>query len=589
MTEATVLTPPGSTARWVAPALAVATGLAAVSGICGILARLPQTQTLPLLTDQPDVDAVLSRSAVVGVGMLAAFGVFALLVMRRGGGEQDTAQRRAALLRHLAPAMATLAAAGLWWRTQEATRELFEDAHEQQAALRGSDVAGLASIAWLCACLAVLVLAAVAGVGGPRRPDGSDDRHRRVLVPAIAAFTALAVGGVSVLALDWPTVHQLAAAPAEPAEVNIAGPVAYEIPIDTDADAFLVAGGPGLLRSIGKSSTPDGVEALSGATGEQVWSFSYPDLWVHGIAVSAANPETGGVAVLQASYRSHLVLIGLDAATGTPLWTRPDTGALTADRFGRPQVSSQRFLSVRSVRPSPTSSRRQREWTVRELRTGNPLWSFTAGSDCDFAPTLTETFVLTPRCGDAEGIDVLDGQSGARHDSLTAEDLGAGVSATDRLRASPLPGTDLVALSSPVFPVTQVRPAALIDIATGTIVRQLPANNGVAVLDARTLILTDAQHQQVILNLDTDAAIETGLSTETLKYNTGFGSVWARVGDRWVTLTPLPGQMPALHVFSHEEPMETYPSPCSSENVPNVKAIAGALLVNCADRIVAVR
>jgi hypothetical protein len=35
--------------------------------------------------------------------------------------------------------------------------------------------------------------------------------------------------------------------------------------------------------------------------------------------------------------------------------------------------------------------------------------------------------------------------------------------------------------------------------------------------------------------------------------------------------------------------MKTYPSPCTSADVPKVAAINGALLVNCGDRIVTVR
>lgn len=589
MTEVITLTAPGSAARWVGPAAGVAVGLAAASSVCSLLARLRQDPSLALVTERPDVASVLSRITVVGAAMLVAICIYAALTIgRTGDGNDDAAQRRTVLLRYLAPAIATLGAIGLWWRIQDPTTELLDDARTQQAAFDGVDIVGLASISWVCASLSVLVLAAVASVGGPRPGiDRDSDSRERLHIPAIAVLTSLAVGGVSVLILSHPSAHHVStgAPDAGAGPVNVAGPVAYEIPVDGDADAFLVIGGPGLLRSIGSGSSPDGVEALSGTTGQQVWSLSYPDLWVHGVA---ASPGTGGVVVVQASYRSQLALIGLDAATGAPLWTRPDSGVLTPDSHTAAQVSSNRFLSVRSIRPSPTSSRQQWEWTVRELRTGDPLWSFTTGSDCAYPPTLTHTYVLTPRCGEAQAIDVLDGQTGESYATLTAADLGGGLTAADRVWASPLPGTDLVVVSSPEFPDTHVRPAALVDTATGTVVRQLPANTDVTVLDSRSLVLTDAQQTEVLVDLDNDTTNETDLSTDKMQYNTRFGSVWARVGDQWVTMTPAPGQVPALAVFSHEEPMKTYPGPCASKNVPTVVSLTDTLLVNCANRIAAV-
>lgn len=590
MTEVTVLTPPGSTARWVSPALAVAVGLAAASGICWILARLQQTPALPLLADRPDVGTVLSRSTVVAAVMLVVFGLYTLLTWRRTeDGGDDRAQRRTALLRHLAPAMAVTGAVGLWWRIQDSTAELFDDARVQQASLSGADVAGLASITWICACLAALALAAVAGVGGPRRVQRT--RRARLTGAVVAAFTALVVGAVSVLTVSNPTAHQVATAAADaaaPSAVNIGGPVAYDIPIGLDSDAFLTAGGPGLL---GGTDSGDGVRALSGATGEQVWSLSYPGLRIYGGAVpSAVDDGSSGVAVLQAGYRGVPVLIGLDAATGAPLWTRPDAGALTVRGVNTAQLSTQRFLSIRSIRPSPTSSRTQWEWTVRELRTGERLWSFTTDPDCTYPPTLTESFVLSPHCGEAKGIDVLDGQTGAKRTTMNATDLWPEMDPSVKLFAWPLPGTDLAAVSATSDVYRAVRPTVLLDTATGDLTRHLPASTGLTVVDSQTITLRDPQGRDVIVDLASEATIETGLSTDKLKYNNNlFGTVWARVGDRWVTLTPPPGQAPALHVFSHEEPMKTYPSPCTGENVPTVRSVPGALLINCGDRVVAVR
>lgn len=586
MTEVVTLTAPGSAARWVGPAAGVAVGLAAASSVCSLLARLRQDPSLALVTDRPDVASVLSRSTVVGAAMLVVFTVYALLTWRRtDDGADDRAQRRTTLLRHLAPAMAVTGLLGLWWRIMDPTAELFKDARTQQASLAGADVAGLASIAWICACLAVLVLAAVAGVGGPRR--GSLYRRGRALVPATAALTAMAVAGVSVLTLGNPVAHQVAAEPAAVSAVNIGGPIAYYIPIGLDSDAFLSAAGPGVLAGAG-----GGVRALSGATGEQVWSLSYPDLNIYGAAAPASDngDGSGGVAVLAATYRGVPVLIGLDAATGTPLWTRPDAGTLTVRGVNTPQLSTQRFLTIRSIRPSPTSARTQWEWTVRELRTGERLWSFTTDPDCAYPPTLTESFVLSPRCGEAKGIDVLDGQTGAKRTTLNATDLWPEMDHSVKLFTWPLPGTDQAAVSATSGVYRAVRPTVVLDTATGDITRHLPASTGFTAVDSQTITLRDPQGRDVIVDLDSEATIETGLSTDNLKYNNNlFGTVWARVGNQWVTLTPTPGQAPALHVFNHEEPMKTYPNPCAGENVPTVRSVTGALLINCGDRVVAVR
>ncbi|WP_241473873.1 hypothetical protein [Mycolicibacterium neoaurum] len=581
MTEVPALTPPGSAARWVAPAAAIAVGLAAASVACAVLARALSNPVLPLSTDRPAVGAILGRSAVVTVLMVVLFAIFALMTLRRGSG--DAGQRRAALLRHLAPMMFAVGACGVWWRMQDSTTDLLDDARAQQASLDGVDVVGLASIGWICACLAVLVLAVATGVGGPRLDHHGRGRSH-LIASAIAVLTAVAVGGAVVLVVTNPTVHHAATstAPATPGAVNIDGPVAYTIPVDDTPDYFLAAGGPGLLHS---NSDSDGLQALSGATGEQMWAFSYPDLWVFR---AAGGPKTAGVTVLEARYLSESVMIGLDAATGAPLWTRPGAGSLVARRAGTPQLSSQHLLTVRSVMASPTSSRQLLQWTVREVRTGNPLWSFTTGPECAYSPTLTETAVLTARCTDTQMIDVLDAQTGARRASLSAADLGGGMTANDPIRAMSLPGTDRAVLSSPNYPFKDLRPAAVVDTVTGEITQQLPANTAVTVLDSRTLILADAQQRDLVFDLDTNTTIETGLSSAYSHYNnTPLGSVWARVADQFVTLTPAPGQGPALSVFSHEEPMKTYPAPCTSQKVPTVLSIPTALLVNCADQIVA--
>lgn len=581
----TNLPAPRPAVRWTAPVLAIAVGLAAASGVCRLIAQALKTPSLPLLADQAAVVSVFSRNAAVGAAMLVVFAAYAMLAFwRTGDSTCDTAHHRATLLRFLSPTMALLGCIGLWWRVQDSNIQLFRTARDQQSALDGVDVVGLTSIAWVCSCLAVIALAGAAA--------GTKGHHRRGHSPGpgvlIVALTMLAVGGASVLVVQNPTAHHVKADAAETATVDVGGPVAYEIADNSDPDAFMVAGGPGLIRSTGSNTTPGGVEAISGATGEPVWSLSYPNLWVHDAAVSGTEPDS--VAVLQASFRGYLVLIGLDAATGAPLWTRTDAGALTHDRFMDPVVGAQRFLSVEWVRPSPTSSQQSWEWTVRDLRTGDELWSFRLPSGCHKLPSLAESVVTVPQCNSPDTLaEIRDGQTGAVRATLRTTDVGFDVADTENAYVTAIPGTDNILASETGGIAFTSRSSSLIDGATGAVVYHLPDNASAWVQDSRTLVLTDQLGGQTILDLSTSTTTDTAVSTDNLRFNKGFGTVWARVDEQWVTLVLAPGQAPALNVFTHSEPMKTYASPCTSADVPKVAAINGALLVNCGDRIVAVR
>ncbi|MCV7211412.1 PQQ-binding-like beta-propeller repeat protein [Mycolicibacterium canariasense] len=581
----TNLPAPRPLARWTAPVLAIAVGLSAASGVCRLIAQAQKTPSLLLLADRAAVVSVFSRSAAVGAAMLVVLAAYALLAFwRTGDSTRDTAHRRAALLRYLSPTVALLGCIGLWWRVQDSNIQLFGTARDQQSALDGVDVVGLTSIAWVCSCLAVIALAgAAAGADGHRRK-----RHSPGPGVLIVALTMSAVGGASVLVLKNPTAHHVNAAAAETATVDVGGPVAYEIADNSDPDTFMVAGGPGLIRSTGSGSTPDGVEAISGATGERVWALSYPELWVLRAAVSEPGP--GGVVVLQARFDEDPVLIGLDAGTGTPLWTQPEVGALTRDRHMAPLVDAQRFLSVEQVRSSPTSAQPAWKWTVRELQTGQALWSFHLPAGCHKLPGLSASVVIVPHCDGPDTLaEIRSGLTGAVRAVLRTADVGFDVVDTENAHVTGIPGTDVLLVSEVGAISPTSRTSSLIDGATGAVVYRLPDDARVQVPDTRTLVLTGPAGRQTILDLATSTTIETGLATDTLRFTEGLGAVWARVGEQWVTLVPIPGQAPTLKVLSHEEPMKTYPSPCTSADVPRVAAINGALLVNCGDRIVGVR
>lgn len=577
---------PDYRARWTAPATAIAVGLAAASGLCRIIAQLQKSPSLPLLAEHAAVTSVLTRSAVVGAVMLSLFILYALLALwPTADRATDSAHRRGVLLQLLSPTMAVIGFIGLWWRVQDSTTDLFERARDQQAALDKVDVVGLSSIAWMCSCVAVIALAAVAGTGAAR--TGAQPRSR---APGalIAALTVLAVGGVSVLVMQNPNARHLTsnAAAADPDGVDVGGTVAYEISNVSDPDMFIVAGGPGLIRSTGSTAGPEGVEALSGATGQPVWSWSYPDLWVHEVTVSAV-PDS--VAVLSATYRGHPVLIGLDAGTGAPLWTRPNGGRLTQEAHHDPQMSSQRFISVRPNWPTPNSAQQGWDWSVRDVRTGKTLWSMVRSSDCLRTPEMTENFVLAADCDGAARIDVFDGQTGAHRATLTDTTLGATASESHQLFSWPVPATDLAAvwLQEPEGYKTAM--AGLVDVASGAVVHGVPENTSVWPAAAATVILRDREDRTTILDTATGTMIDVGPTPKNPSFVKGVGQPWVRIGDRWITALPMLDQAPTLKVFRPQEPMKAYPIPCTSGDVPKVAAVSGALIVNCGDRIAAVR
>ncbi|WP_197500117.1 PQQ-binding-like beta-propeller repeat protein [Mycobacterium adipatum] len=565
----------------------MAGGLAAATCVCTALAWAGREPSLPLLADRADVAWVLWRStAIVAVMLVVSTGYVLLMRMSAEGRASDFAQRRAWLLRHLSLPLGVLGCAGIWMRLRESARERFDDASAQQASLDGLDAVGFASVAWICACLVVWAWAAVALLGAPQA--AASIRAARALV---SVLTVLAVGGVAVLVVHHPAVHSTTgegAVPPAAAVVDFGGPVAYELPADSYPEAITVAGGPGLLRSSGAGAYPDGVVGISGSSGKQMWSFTVRDLLVHDIAVSSgADP----VAVLSATYLGHTVLIGFNAADGQPLWTRPGGGSLRQEGYQDLEISADRFVSTRPHRLTPTGAPRGREWTVRDVRTGAALWSVIRMSDCFRTPDMTENYVLAAECDGTPRIGVFDAQTGDETATLTDTKLGASAMTEHQLFAWPIPESDLALVWLNEPDGVDIHSAAIIDVATGAVVQRLPSVAGVSVAAAGAVMLQDRQGRRTILDTDTGDTIDVGSNTSDMRFVEEFGSAWARIDDRWVTVAPTAGQVaPTINVFTPDAPVASYPNPCPGGSaIPAVAAVSGALLVNCGDRIVGIR
>ncbi|MGU3499443.1 hypothetical protein [Mycobacterium sp. C31M] len=566
----------------------LAYGLAAAACLCLAYAVLRRTPDYPLLVGRGDVSSVLWRTAGVVVVMVVLMAAYAVVALRSRRPATGYPARTAALLRYLAPTLGLLAALGLWLRWRDETAKLFARAERQQVALDGVRVVDIASVSWICACVAVAALAVAAAT----RSSSGGSGGRQVGRTLLAVVTLLAVTAVAVFLGHRPTIDSATAVPSEtPQLVIVSDAVAYEVPVDEEIIPpriqLVVAGEPGLLRVMqGKGA--GGVEGISGSTGETVWSFSQRDLGVNAIGVGGTGPDS--VVVVSVTYWGEQALIGLDADTGTPLWATPDSGHLVTERSNTPEVSSSVVLTTAVTLGEAIAAQDSVPWTAWSLRTGVKLWSTEIPYECSKQLYVTESYVLTPNCEGDAIVDVRDAQTGAVHTTLRAADIGVDLQPGDSAWATGIPATDLVLVSVQNYQTSTILGERILDASTGQVVHTVPPGLDASVLDSQTVILSDADTRQTVLDLESGVTIDTGLSTEGLRFINGFGQPWARIGNQWATLIPAPGETAkTLKVFQHDAPMVTHPSPCASDEVPRMASIPGALVINCGDRVMAIR
>ena len=569
--------------------LPTAAGALAVASLaCLGYAWTRRTPDQPLVANRDEILPMLQATTIVAAVMVVVLIGYGLTA-RSGAGRSSVRRRRLELLRYLAPTLLVLAVIAIIVRRGGGVADSFQRSEWQQAALSGGvRLTSLTSIAWWCACLAVALVALramPAGHGTPRRGDGP----RRAL---IACFAALAVGALVTLQMHQSFVVSAVAADAQPPAPlsGVTGEVAYEFAFVGRPDANVVLpGGPGFLRM----TDDDVVAGVDGATGQTRWSFSAPDLSVYAVTVTSRGAD--GVAVLQAGYHGSSSLIGLDAVTGAPLWTRTGNFVL-ANRSSAAQSSADVVLAMEQTSEAGKGS--NVDWVALSPREGSSMWTTTVPSECDTGLRLTRQRVIKPRCDGNVFADVLDARTGTTTTRLTYEALDlepADFEGPPWVNTNP--GSDLAVVSLQPSRAPFADADRIIDVLSGRVAEVLPEDVSAYFLDGSSLVVTrsfdgNASAVNSVREVDTGATVTGTVTSKGARLNEGPGMPWARVGDEWVTFQPRPGQLDGqpLNVFGRNGVASTLPSPCThSAATPTVESVSAALLVNCGDRIVALR
>ncbi|MEZ0363999.1 hypothetical protein ACAG26_09915 [Mycobacterium sp. pUA109] len=560
--------------RWLFQgALGLLSGLILAAVGCLGYAWLRRTPDQPFVTDRGDVTAMLVRTTiVVAISTVLAGGY---LVVRRLG----ALERRA---RYIAAALLALAVAGLLALRHGSTRDLFERAAGAQLGLRSVPVTTVAQEAWMCACLAVIVLAVVSAAASV---DGAALRSGWAVTAAVAAVVVVVagvVGGRAHSPLDSQTASRIDAPPTP----ELTGAVAYRV--DTGGGATLVPAGAGFATVRARDYSSDVIDGYDGATGQRRWSFGPPNISVSGLYSTGTGPDS--VVVVQASYYGKFpwpnLLIGLDATTGTPLWVK--TGLLAPEAERAVAGISPAVLLV----AQPVEAARS-NWVALAPRTGDMLWTKTFRTHCRAGAFVVDAAVLISGCDDPPGVvaAVVDPQTGQQRGAITKPAPGsdAGFVRLDDARAG------LALVSGGDTPL-------VIETGSQKVVSRIPAGSMAAFLDAHAVVLVDYLQQAdylpvSILDLDSGATIPTGVVVP--RGGSSPAELFTRMGAQWATFLPdeqgaSSGQAagaPALRAIDAAGKTRTFPFPCQkhTSGVPELATVPGALVVNCGQSFVGIK
>lgn len=572
----------------IVPALTASLGLGAVSSLGA--AWMLSAPTHPFVADPSDVDHVLVKTTGVVAGMVAillGYAVFAWYARR--------SERRDGLLAYLAPTLLLVAVLGGVARCSGSTSATFDSAARQEAGLEPAHSSELASLAWWSACLAVAALALLCWRGVPTPDEQPGKSFRRGAV--LTGLVALVAGALVIAPTLRPAgITRLAVATDVPATTELTGTEAYSFDVRSSGGDSVLAGGPGFIRTFGERYDDtgrekiQGVEGVDGRTGDVRWQFARPHLSAVPRLVTGTGPD--GVVIVSASYDDDPLLVGLDAATGAPLWTRPERLNLLFDPVNfpldRPAASDEVLLAYLD---DPASQ------VVRVLglspRTGATMWETTSPKGCDAPPRVTKTRVVTAPCESGGDLvaTVRDARTGEVTSEVRAPSLGVDPNefhASSWLASDP--GTDAVVVSFTRPDTFTTELAKVVDVVSGQVVMPLPDDAHGYFVDATTLILdggsaSTPNRTYSIVDVTTGRTIPTDVPSGVVTSVDPPGDRWVRFGQRWITASP-DGRV--LRTFSADAPPGALPSPCAAGGkVPRLIAASGALLVNCGSSIVA--
>ncbi|MCT7658599.1 hypothetical protein [Mycobacterium deserti] len=596
-----------------APLLGVVFGLLLAATGTLVYAWLAREPANPLVADRSSVTAMLQRTtlAVALSGLMVALYLVVGRVHRRGTG------RRARVVTFSSPVLLAVSVAGLVLLVKGGTARVFETAGRAQMGFDAIAVTTVARAAWWLACLAVFalfLLSASAYIFPESQTPG--DPKGRPNHPVIACATAALVSVIVITAVavvanrpssDNPTAERVDAPPV-PA---VTGAVAYgfDAPIGTEQ---LMPAGAGFVRRF-NGSTPKTnyrLEGFDGVTGQSRWSFQMPGLSMYSARSTGTGPDSVVVAdgYVAMGRDGSSVLIGIDATTGAPLWTRTDVGTFGAEDVVT-GASSRVVLAVQSVEDAEGLTV-NRTWTALEPRTGHTMWTRTFDGKCAGYARLTDDAVLQHNCGTPGNViaTVIDTETGTDRGTITASDLGVdprSPAAREGMRLSGAEGGIAVVQGS----ATSDSADMVVDIDTQTLRRRLPQEYSAALIDGQSVALyrrtgnVNTPSSLAIFDLDSNRIIETPLLSANLGY-IGGEAQWrpiVRAGSLWATFLPdVPTAQQLeetrrialpLRTIDSTGATRTLPDPCPppDSHAHYLAAVPGTLLTYCGWAVVGVR
>ena len=580
-----------------APLVGAVLGLLLAS-ICTLTyAWLTREPVNPLVADRGAVTLMLQRTTIVVAVSAVLAGIFFVV----GHGHRRGTDSRARWVTRLSPALLVVSIAGVFLLIKGSTAEVFERAARAQIGLEYVQVTAVARASWWFACLAVLGLFFVGVTADIPTGRPAKERPRQPIVGgASAALVAVVAIGAVLIHANGPAFRNPIAARIEaPVLPTVTGAAAYEQVAPIGTGQLMPAGAGFVLRF-----ADDRIEGYEGATGQRRWAFHLPELSIWDIRSTGTGLDSVVVAAGYVAYAEQEsgVLIGIDATTGDPMWTRTDvvpSAATSVVSGASPQV----VLAVEFTRVAGIE---HRTWTALEPRTGRTMWTKAFDGECSGDATITEVAILERNC---EGpINVFDPATGEVRGTIAASGLGIDPASLNPDRGVRLNGVK-GGLALVWVPSSAEGTEVVVDIATQKPVKRVPPEFSAALIDDRSLALyrndgiRETPSPVTILDLETDRMIETPWLSASLGNYRGDDTDWqsiVRSGQQWVTFlpdaqiapqlwenirTPLP-----LRTVDQAGATRTLANPCPPESASHYLAtVPGALLAYCGRSVVGVR
>lgn len=411
-------------------------GLIMAAVACLVYSWAARPSTPSAVGAEATTTALVHTTVMVAIAAIIAIGYVSVGLRHR------TSRLRSLLLSYTAPLLAVLGVVSIVVLAHGSTGDAFRTAVEWQHAVGTTLVARSAQTAWWSAALSLLALAALIPFG--YRPIATTEfdpppGRRPVLVCVVITL---------VLATAITTLTALSTRPAEPV-YPISGEAAttteipstpaglptreaFRIPFDSTDIAtagtvnLQILAGAGIVTA---STTYDGVAitGINGRTGRNLWTLSGKGLGTESMYATGVGTKSVVAVALTSTGSTENTLVGIDATTGTVLWSIPRIRLVKSYTVNQ----SRGALVVTVANPEPpgsvTSSTLGTRWIALDPRTGKELWHRDFGYKCYAQGSVSDDAVFVAPCGGPRnGLvgTLLDVTSGREVRRLTATDLG---------------------------------------------------------------------------------------------------------------------------------------------------------------------